>query len=137
MASTQENNPSGVAQSRLLTSARLRCFGLTSRERFTPDIKNPADLQQFCIDQRCRIPTDRCARLIRNYRKRFGGGYCCQRRVNRLLNSRVHILGWVLLQNRHTKNVPVFTNLCESIRFRILHQCTMFFSPPSRVNFKF
>ena len=37
MASTEENTPSRVAQSEL-TSTRLRCCGLTSREQFIPEI---------------------------------------------------------------------------------------------------
>ena len=35
--STTENTPSGVAQS-VLTSSRLRCCVMTSKEQFTPDI---------------------------------------------------------------------------------------------------
>jgi hypothetical protein len=52
--------------------------------------KNIAKLKQFCKKEWYKIPPDRCAGLICNYRKRWGD--CCQSRVNNLLKPRVHKL---------------------------------------------
>ena len=70
MALTEENTPSGVAQS-VLTSTRLRSCGMTAREQFTSHPKNIAELKQFCIDEWSKIPPERCAGLIRNCRIRL------------------------------------------------------------------
>ena len=83
MASTEENMPSGVAQS-ILTSTCLTLCGMTLRTVHTRHSKNIAKLKQFCKEEWSKIPPDRCAGLIRNYRKHFVLGYCCQRRVNQL-----------------------------------------------------
>ena len=64
MASTEENMPSGV-----LTSTRLRFCGMTSSAVHTRHPKNIAELKQFCKEEWSKMPPDRCAGLIRNYRK--------------------------------------------------------------------
>ncbi|CDQ91518.1 unnamed protein product [Oncorhynchus mykiss] len=54
---------------RVLTSTRLRCFGMTLRVVHTVHPKNIAELKQFCKEEWSKIPPDRCAGLICNYRK--------------------------------------------------------------------
>ena len=84
MASTEENMPSGVAQS-VLTSTRLRCCGMTSRVVHTRHPKNIAELKQFFKEEWSKIPPDRCAGLIRNYRKCLVEVFAVKGGVNQLV----------------------------------------------------
>ena len=71
MASTEENTPSGVAQS-VQTSTRIEMLWHDlKRELHTRHPKNIVELKQFCEEEWSKIPPDRCASLICNYRKRL------------------------------------------------------------------
>ena len=69
---------------RVLTSTGQRCCCMTSRAVHTSHPKNIAELKQFCKENpKCRS--------YPQLQKMFGWGYCCQKRVNQLLNPRLHI----------------------------------------------
>ena len=70
MASTVENTPSGVAQSPDLNPFEMPWHDLKSSVH-TGHSKNIAELKQLCKEEWSKIPPDRCAGLIRNYRKRL------------------------------------------------------------------
>jgi hypothetical protein len=70
MASTEENTPSGVAQSPDLNPIEMLWYDL-KRAVHTRHPKNIAELKQVCEEEWSKIPPDRCAGLIRNYRKRL------------------------------------------------------------------
>jgi hypothetical protein len=54
--------------------------------------KNVAELKQVCKEEWSKIPPDRCAGLLLNYRKSLVEVIAVKPRVNQLLNPRVHIL---------------------------------------------
>lgn len=77
---------------RVLTSAWLRRCGMTRREQFRPDFPRILQkLKQFVkgLVQNSSWPLQRSGLQLQEM---FGWDYCCQRRVNKLLNPRVYIL---------------------------------------------
>jgi hypothetical protein len=69
MASTEDNPPSGVAQSVLtLTQFELLWHDL-KRAVYTRHPKDIAELKQFCEEEWSKIPPEHCAGLICNYGK--------------------------------------------------------------------
>ena len=70
MASTEENTPSEVAQSSDLKPIEMLWYDL-KRAIKTRHPTNIAELTLFWIEEWSKIPRDRCAGLIFNYRKRL------------------------------------------------------------------
>ena len=69
MASTEENKLLEWPSQSPDLNPILKCCGMTSRVFHTRHPKNIAELKQFCKDEWSKIPPDRCASLIHNYKK--------------------------------------------------------------------